>query len=89
MDRQRLTYLQLYKRYQTVPLYSLWSYERSQRSLSSMFLTGLPTFLVEELLKWCNYSFGISQNYPWYDCASVSPPASSPTSDLSAGSASG
>lgn len=30
-----------------------------------MFLTGFPTFVLEETLKWCNYSFSFTQRSPW------------------------
>jgi len=40
----RIDTLQLYERYSRIPLLQLWSYERQQRSLSSMLFAGYPAF---------------------------------------------
>lgn len=48
----------VYRRYADISFFDLFRYERSQRSLSSMFLAGLPTFLTGHLLKMATHFWG-------------------------------
>ncbi|EGY17650.1 uncharacterized protein VDAG_01332 [Verticillium dahliae VdLs.17] len=41
----------LYKRYADISFFDLFRYEKSQRSMSNLFLAGLPTFLAGHALK--------------------------------------
>ncbi|WYZ38590.1 hypothetical protein EsH8_III_000504 [Colletotrichum jinshuiense] len=47
----------LYKRYADISFFELFQYERSQRSISSALLTGLPTFLGGHVFKMATYWF--------------------------------
>lgn len=56
--RQRIL---LYRQYANVPFYDLFKYEHTQRSASSILLTGLPAFALNHALKQISFSFGICQ----------------------------
>ncbi|KAL0943694.1 uncharacterized protein CTRU02_201581 [Colletotrichum truncatum] len=45
----------LYKRYADISFFELFQYERSQRSISSALVTGLPTFLGGHVFKMATY----------------------------------
>lgn len=67
------TTYQLYKSYSNIEFLQLMHYEREQRSLSQLLLTGLPPFLVMQGIHWTRLSVDWVLERRWYVIDEPSP----------------
>lgn len=57
---------QLYKQYASVPFIELFRHERSQRPVSSSLLAGLPSFVLNRVLRQVTFSSTTVKKSTWY-----------------------